>query len=244
MKQKQSLTSEANVPSKRVEHKLAHYTAKGDLVCLLCKTPVKSSALWVSHCASASHKQKLELLAQMQRQQSAAKEAAASLDPEAAEPSAKRPKFEEPSSSEMHHSTAPTADSQITHVPLPPEDGTSNEEILKALRAEWEEQEASIVQSEKMDQTNSEELDLEPLPNAEDESDDDNEEYDGQITEDDLLMAKHAEHRLTLLQGQKESMMQSAIEEEDLSDSQSDEDSESSEDVDVNDLYNWRSRAV
>ena len=95
-----------------------------------------------------------------------------------------------------------------------------------------------------MDQTNSEELDLEPLPNAEDESDDDNEEYDGQITEDDLLMAKHAEHRLTLLQGQKESMMQSAIEEEDLSDSQSDEDSESSEDVDVNDLYNWRSRAV
>lgn len=135
MKQKQSTTPETSSTTNRVEHKLAHYTAKGDLVCLLCKLPVKSSSLWPAHCATATHKQKLEIYANKLRQQNSTKDTAPTLEDEAPEPSAKRPKLVEPNTSEMHHSVGPIPD-QPTSAPEPPteDEGPSNEEAIKQLR--------------------------------------------------------------------------------------------------------------
>lgn len=115
-------------------------------------------------------------------------------------------------------------------------------------RAEWEEQEATILKTQKMDAEATDENEdtgpMVPMDEDDEESDDDLDELVNRPMEDELLNAKHGAHRLTLLQEQKQEMGVMGAEEEEEEDDESEDDSESSEEVDIDNLYNWRSRAV
>lgn len=136
--QDQSKGVATGAASNRVDSPLAKYTAKGELVCILCKTPVKSSALWPPHCASSTHKQNLDLLLAKKRQQQNRVEAQHeeqeedNLDQDA--PSAKRPKLQESS----EHQVPPLTEEQASNQ-FPPESTgdaaqEADEELLKQLR--------------------------------------------------------------------------------------------------------------
>ena len=138
MKQQQSSEGSSSPSIQKVDSPLAKYTAKGDLVCILCKLPVKTSAAWSAHCASATHKQNLDALLLKKRQQHSATPENAAPEDEAMEPSAKRAKFTEVTSEQVHVSEHPTGmDTSITHVASEtqsPTTETSNEAVLRELR--------------------------------------------------------------------------------------------------------------
>ena len=138
MKQQQSSEGAATSSVQKVDSPLAKYTAKGDLVCILCKLPVKSSAAWSAHCTSTTHKQNLETLLKKKQQQQAATSQATAHDDDAMEPSAKRAKLSEDGDDQVHQSEHPAAsttsmdhDSSSALV-IPPE--VSNEALLRELR--------------------------------------------------------------------------------------------------------------
>lgn len=53
----------------KIDHPLARYNNVGQLMCILCKAPVKSDALWPTHCASVAHKNSLIALQKQQAEQ-------------------------------------------------------------------------------------------------------------------------------------------------------------------------------
>jgi 4-hydroxy-L-threonine phosphate dehydrogenase PdxA len=138
MKQQQSQGSEATSSSQKVDSPLAKYTSKGDLVCILCKAPVKSSAAWASHCTSATHKQNLEILVNKKKQQKSAEIVQSNVDSDELEPSAKRAKFSEPIYEELHQPVEPSEPSPSNG--LSALENTSNaveaanKELLQELR--------------------------------------------------------------------------------------------------------------
>lgn len=138
MKQQQAAASTAGATSQKVDSPLAKYTANGDLVCILCKAPVKSSVAWNAHCASATHKANLETLLLKKKQQRAATPAATSVEQDEEEPSAKRAKFSE-SHEEQTHRSEPSMPDITPAGPVPPseEPEITNEEILRQLRYDF-----------------------------------------------------------------------------------------------------------
>lgn len=138
MKQQQAAAGASATAAQRVDSPLAKYTANGDLVCILCKAPVKSSVAWNAHCATPQHKQNLELLLQKKKQQKAAAASAPAPDQEEGAPTAKRAKLAESESQATHHNEASMPDISSA-APAPPMDEpeapqVSNEEILRQLR--------------------------------------------------------------------------------------------------------------
>lgn len=138
MKQQQSNEGTAASSVQKVDSPLAKYTAKGDLVCILCKLPVKSSAGWTAHCNSAIHKQNLETLLKKKQQQQAIASQAAANDEDGVEPTAKRAKFSEDTDDQVHQSEHPTPSTDSTSHSLSVTPAVtqevSNEAILKELR--------------------------------------------------------------------------------------------------------------
>lgn len=138
MKQQQATTGASSSTTQKVDSPLAKYTSNGDLACILCKVPVKSSIAWTAHCATPQHKQGLELLLQKKKQQKTAASAPlpAAQDEEA--PSAKRAKFIESESVETHKSEASMTDiapsGPMPSADEPEEPQISNEDILRQLR--------------------------------------------------------------------------------------------------------------
>lgn len=49
------LLAKKNAIGKRVEHKLAKYSASGELLCALCGTRVEDAALWEAHLRGQQH---------------------------------------------------------------------------------------------------------------------------------------------------------------------------------------------
>lgn len=138
MKQQQASAGAASSATQKVDSPLAKYTTNGDLACILCKVPVKSSVAWNAHCATPQHKQGLELLLQKKKQQKTAASAPLPADRDEDEPSAKRAKLAESESVEAHKSEASMPDiapsGPLPSADEPEEPQISNEEILRQLR--------------------------------------------------------------------------------------------------------------
>jgi hypothetical protein len=137
MKQQQQAKGvAASQTSNRVDSPMATYRAKGDLVCLVCKVPVKSSALWPNHCASATHKQNLETIVAKKKQRKAA-EASKEAEEDDLQPTAKRAKLSEDADDQEHRSEALTTSEPVASTSENTDNVSSNvltPAILKELR--------------------------------------------------------------------------------------------------------------